>query len=580
MVAAAPSAACAAPGRAATLRQQARRLAATRRMGEAASLLRQAVDLDPGHVETMVSLAWCLHGSDDRDEAEAWYRHALAAAPGHRNARINLATLLLGRDRADEAVEVLAAGSRHGADAALSYNLGYALQRLGRLAEAAAAYRDAIAAQPDHASAHNNLGNVLWEMGRPEEARQAYEEVLRLDPRHANARHNLGNIHYGAGRIGEALSAYRQAIAGDPNFAEAHNSLGAALYKTGCVSEAAACFARAVALKPDLAEARRHLQASRQALAEAEIAALARQWDRTDLAVEERSAAGLAFARRCAALGRQEQAMTAAKAANALARSRLIERGEGFDRAGFAAQVDRIIATVGRSQGAPPGSLSEQPVFIVGMPCSGATLVEQVLAGQRGVQAVGAAPNAAPWLAAVEHPADVTGQRSRELADGWLARCAEPQAARIVERMPDNVLHVGLILAVFPHARIIQCRRNALDTVLSCFFRHFSHGHAFATDLGDCASRALGVRRLCDHWTRVAPEAVLDVHFEDMVADFEAQARRLLGFLDLPWNSAAVTSVTPPPPGHIGGWVPYRRHLGPVLDALAGTDALVEALAT
>jgi hypothetical protein len=238
------------------------------------------------------------------------------------------------------------------------------------------------------------------------------------------------------------------------------------------------------------------------------------------------------------------------------------------------------------------GNRSELPVFIVGMPRSGTSLAEQIAASHSQVFGGGERKDILRIADAVlahnrDRPIDEWDMDlARKLADQHIAhlqRLAGP-ASRATDKLPDNVLHLGISAVLFPGARIIFCRREPRDNSLSCFFQRFGEGNAFAYDLADCARRYLQVERLAQHWRRVLPLAMLTIDYEALVGDPEGESRRLIEFLGLDWEpaclefhraerpvfSASLWEVRQPVfRRSVGRWRHYERHLQPILDVLA-----------
>jgi hypothetical protein len=241
--------------------------------------------------------------------------------------------------------------------------------------------------------------------------------------------------------------------------------------------------------------------------------------------------------------GRYEAAFRHFSEANALLRAAQQRAGLQFDRAKLTRDVDKLIAAFtpevfGNVAGW--GDPAEAPVFIVGMPRAGSTLFEQIAASHSAVfgagerfemalpaRRVGQMPNAL-W----------TPMSLRENAAVYLAplQALAGGAARIVDKMPDNIFMLGLIAAMLPNARVIFCERDARDTAISCFFQNFAQPIAFDTDLGDCAFRGREIARLTAHWQKVLPLRWTVMNYEKLLGDLEGESRRLIGFLGLEWE--------------------------------------------
>ena len=235
------------------------------------------------------------------------------------------------------------------------------------------------------------------------------------------------------------------------------------------------------------------------------------------------------------------------------------------------------------------GDDSEVPVFIVGMPRSGTTLVEQIAASHPAVFGAGERDDIGA-LAGAQFPggtADLDAVAAGTLARTHLERMRDlaGEALRITDKTPVNFLYLGLIALLFPRARIVHCRREARDVCLSCYFQNFVAGLPWATDLADLGRYHRAYRRIMDHWHQVLPLTILDVDYQDLVAAPEEGSRRIVDFLGLPWDdacldfhrsrrtvrSAANWQVRRPIYAtSVGRWKAYEPWLGPLLDALDG----------
>ena len=312
-----------------------------------------------------------------------------------------------------------------------------------------------------------------------------------------------------------------------------------------------------------------------------------------DKSTPDRIVAGFALGRLLDNADRYDEAFARYRVANALVKETNDTAGIRFDYAAFRRRVDLLIEhQTGTSLSTPIGPASELPVFIVGMPRSGTTLTEQIVASHSQVFGAGE-------LQDIGRIADGLTQGSREVAahqaDAELAmRLAHAHlsrltaqaagASRIIDKMPDNVLHLGLIALLYPKARVIFCTRNAYDISLSCYFQLFSQGlHPFAYDLADCGRRTREVNRLITHWQTALPLRMHIVNYETLVADLETESRRLIDFLGLPWEPACldfhrtertVTTVShwqvrqPLYTRSVGRWRHYQEHLNPLFEVL------------
>jgi len=431
-------------------------------------------------------------------------------------------------------------------------NLGIALAAQGRTAEAIARYERALELKPEHANAHNNLGIALTTQGRIAEAIVHYRRAIQLNPRHADAHNNLGIALAELDRIGEAIACYRRALSIQPGHADACNNLGNACKAEGKFDDARAHYARAVVLRPDHAEAHYNLsEIKTYHRGDAELAALEALAVRQGLSPGKTAYVHFALAKALEDAGDYVRAFEHLRQGNALWRS-LIH----YDEAATLALFRRISSIfdgslLDRFRGA--GDPSPVPVFVLGMPRSGSTLVEQILASHPQIHAAGERKHLEQLTAVlragdppVPYPECVPGLDSgalRRIAWDYLATLPAPAngAIRMVDKLPGNFLNIGLIRLILPNARIIHTTRDPIDTCVSCYSKLFTSGLAFSFDLAELGRYYRGYRALMRHWRSVLPPgAMLEVSYERVVEDLETEARRMIEFCGLAWNDRCV----------------------------------------
>ncbi|MBL26572.1 MAG: hypothetical protein CMM50_03340 [Rhodospirillaceae bacterium] len=478
------------------------------------------------------------------DDAAASYRRALEKDPRMVSAMSNLGLVLQMQGRAEESAGLLQRAVRLRPDyAPAHYNLGNVLHEQGRPDEAMAAYRRALQLSPANASIHVNLGLVLDDLDRPVEAETSFRSALRHDPRNAEALVNLASFLRDRGRLDEALSACRQCLAYWPERSEAVAEEAAVLDLLGRPREAAERLAPLVASgKATSSAIAAFAAASRQLDRRADaITSIEAAIETRPMAAEERSVVLFELGRLLDEEDRFDEAFQRIEEANRL-------HPQSFDVERHRDETQRLKTVFGGAH-VIAGARSTLPVFIVGMPRSGTSLVEQILAAHPEVHGAGELEDinriidGLPALAGTgaTYPdcvTDLDRTTVDALASGHLAslQARAPDKSRIVDKLPGNFRNLGLIAMLFPGAQVIHCRRDPLDTCLSCYFQRFSGSHPYAYDLGNLGHYYRDYCDLMAHWHTTLDLAILDVGYEQLVAEQEDVSREMIAFLGLDWD--------------------------------------------
>jgi tetratricopeptide (TPR) repeat protein len=473
------------------------------------------------------------------------------------------------------------------------FETAVALHRQGRLAEAEQHYRAALAAFPGQPEVLYGIGLTCLQTGQTEEAVYRFEQVLAASPDHGGALMSLGEALLTMGRQVESVAAFRRLIAKTPDNAEAHHALGQALKQVGDFAPSREAFARAVALAPAnvhyhyaLAESARFTTGDPRLPALEDFAR-----NESQLAPPARAELHFALFKAYDALKRHDEAFTHLEQGNRIYRS-LVPYDEAEVSKLFAELKETYsVEAIAAHSGA--GHPSEVPIFVVGMPRSGTSLVEQILASHPDVHGAGELLFVQDLIlggfAGYDYPIDLAqlGEEGLRRFGGYYAvrlAALAPNAKRIVDKLPANFRHLGFLHLALPQARIIQMHRNARDTCFSCYTQLFANGLNYAYDLGELGRYHRAASDLMAHWRAVLPpSSLLEIRYEDLVGDFEAEVRRLIAFCGLPWDDAvlrfhetkrAVRTNSeyqvrqPLYTSSIGRWRAYESKLGPLFAAL------------
>jgi len=482
-------------------------LGATGRKSEAVDANQTAVALSPQDAAAHYNLGITLKELGRLDEAEASYTQAIALKPDFAEAHSNL---------------------------------GNTLKELGRLDEAEASYTQAIALKPDFAEAHSNLGNTLQELGRLDEAEASFTQAIALKPDYAEAHSNLGITLQELGRLDEAEASFTQAIALKPDYAEAHSNLGITLKELGRLDEAEASFTQAIALKPDFAEAHMMLTSMKKFDAQDEqYSKMQELYFNEDIPEEQRCHINFGLAKACEDLGNFEQAFTHYGEGNVL-RKKILNYDINQDVELFK-QIKSNYSQIAHIS-LEPDKLSKNlmPVFIVGMPRSGTTLVEQIVSSHSQVTGAGELNFAAQFGS--EIATGITEANNESLFDfrgEYLDKLQNVSNGNLIitDKMPQNFRFIGLLAAAFPEAKIIHVKRNPAAVCWANYKQYFvskSIGYCYALD--DVISYHKLYENLMEFWANTLSNRIYKLDYEQLTVNQESETRQLIDYLGLDWD--------------------------------------------
>jgi tetratricopeptide (TPR) repeat protein len=565
-------------------------------LDEALASYHRAVAIKPHFAEAHNNLGNALRELGRLDEAVASYRRALEINPGFAEAHNNLGAALHALGQLDEAVACFHQALQISPDLTEAHNnLGAALHALGQLDEAVASYHRALEIKPDFSEAHNNLGGALMDLGQREKAMACYRRALEFNPSFAEAHNNLGCVLGDLGQLDEAIASCRRALQIKPGYAGAHRSLGRVLIALGKMDDAERFLTKALELGPnEWSSLSALLSLVPYRPEDPRFNHLDAVYDRRGaLPPDEQIKLNFAMGKAMESIGQYDRSFNAYEEGNRLHYIR-----HPFDEtkpqhllemlcAYFTSDLFKKVADLAAAL--PVIQDDRVPIFIVGMPRSGTTLIEQMLASHPSLFGAGelntiselASKVVCPLLDSLEwdsFPVELRKLGREYIDEVWKLA---PNARYITDKMPGNYQYLGLIHLMLPNAKIIHSMRDPMDTCFSCYALRFKFGHEYSYDLETLGRQYLRYRRLMAHWRSVLPEGrILDVRYEDNVADPEREARRLLEYLGLPWDPAclnfhenkravltpsAVQVRKPIYSSSVARWKHYETHLGPLL---------------
>jgi tetratricopeptide (TPR) repeat protein len=481
-----------------------------------------------------------------------------------------------------------------------SNNLGCSLHALGQNAEAVEAFQAALKAKPNYEAAAVSLIRVLTILGHKTDVLTLCRATAAFENLGPSTYMFLGEIFRQSLLLEDARSLYQRSIALHPNFADAYAGLAAVCQELGNIAGAHVLLKRAIILSPKTPSYYRGLALNAPLTADDPyFLELERLVDELpEMPDRDKTQLHFALGKALTDVGRMKEGFQHLLAGNALKR-RDIDYDETSELKKFrdieAAFDKDLMSKLPLYQ-----SASELPVFIIGMPRSGSTLIEQILTSHPQVVAGGemremeeAVENVATFngttifgVAQRLNEDDFRNIESRYLGHVTRLAWAKPGTLRVTDKRLNNIFYVGLIRLLFPRTLIIHACRNPIDTCLSCFSLMFEQAE-FSYDLGELGRRYKAYSKLMAHWRRALPiGSILDVHYEDVVADIETQARRIVAYCGLQWDpaclafhknsrpvrTASVVQVRRPIYStSVGRWRPDATVLRPLLDALQGT---------
>lgn len=520
--------------------------------------------VNPFELQKQLEEAIVHHKAGRREDAERVYRAVLAKVPNQPDA-LNLLGVLAGEaGRYEIAISMMQqAAQNRPKDPAILNNIGNTLSKAYRHEEAADYFERALAYNPEFPEALINLGRALRFCDRHEEAKLAFERHIQVKGPSPAATAGIARVYVDQGKFAEAEAIARELIQRYPEGSSGYVTLANAR--------------KAKKGEPEIEQVEELIRRKREA--------------------NSKDLRGLYYAagKMCDDVGRFDDAFAYFDEANKT--SDLV-----YNHADLVKRRNEVMATFTPAffaNHSKSGVQSERPVFIVGMPRSGTTLCEQVLAAHPQVHGAGElesiprlwreandlAPGQAPVLP--ESVKALSWYAVEMLANRYLRELNDHSrtAARVINKMPHNFEQLGFIALMFPKAKIIHCRREPLDSSLSIWTQNFNDAHSYARDMYDLGRNYREYLRLMEHWKRVLPIPVLDVVYEDMVSNQEEVSRRIVDFLGLEWDdrclafhkvdrpvlTASAWQVRQPIyTGSKERWRNYEKHLGPLLRGLAG----------
>lgn len=565
----------------------------TGKFSEAEAALNAVLESEPQQFEAvhLMGVAKLIQGQ--LDPANEFFLKAIEIDPNSVKALNNLGIVHKARKNYESAVQSFQrAADLDSDDPEISLALGDCLFALGRLDEAASHFHRTVEIDPDNDRAHNNLAIILNTLGQKSDALIHLRKAIDINPDDADAHSNLGTLLSEMGEQDDAVTHFRKAIELNPGHAKAHCNLGTTLSELGRLEEGTAHFRKAIEADPDFAEAHRQLTFSKaRSDYNGDVQAMEDIFNQVDTPEEQKMHLAFGLGKSFEDMESYEKAFGFFSAGNAIKR-----KSYDFDLEKWDTYFRKIRETFDTSlfdryEGS--GCTDETPIFVLGMPRSGTTLIEQILASHGDVYAAGELDTFSRAIAASfdekTYPGNVVDSKGGDFASVGHSYVEEIRKKSgkerfITDKLPHNFLHLGMIRLALPNAKVIHCKRDARDTCLSIFKTYFtSQDHTYAYDQIELGHYYNLYADLMQHWADVLPGFIHNIQYEDVVTDQEAQTKALLELCDLDWDDAclefykakravktasAVQVRQPIYKGSVQSWKRYEAQLAPLLGVL------------
>jgi len=572
------------------------------RLQEALESLERAEKLEPGSGSIRLKKAKVLTGLGKDDDATIEFEESFKLTP-HREALVRgLGLQRMGNVREAEKIyrDVLL---RDPANVDALRLLAGVAMRAKQWGDAEALLERALDIAPDFSQGWMDLGLARQEQDNTDEAIEAFNRVIQLKPQVPNGYVSVGTVKALIGEHDEAMQMFGKALERDPANFGALSGMGHVLKTVGDQEEAIACYRKCIQFNPDHGEtwwSMANLKTFR--FDDEDIEVMEARVARESLVDEQKANFHFALGKAFEDKKDYDRAFEHYSLGNQNRRER-----ESYDPVQTADLHDQFIEVFSKSfiaERAETGSDSNAPIFIVGLPRSGSTLLEQVLASHPDVEGTHELPDLGRVARATGANREdrmvyprvlplLEDYEFEEMGEDYLRRIQrhrETDLPRFTDKLPNNFVHVGFLSLVLPNAKIINAKRHPLDSCLGSFKQLFARGQSFTYDQFELAEFYMEYQRLMDHWHEVLPGKVLDVQYEDVVDDLETQVRRILEYCELPWDDACLrfyetdravktaSSEQVRQPIYSSAkhkWRNYEAHLAPMIDVL---EPLLSAL--
>ena len=555
---------------------------------------KNALRIMPNYADAYYNMAIILNDNKDPEAAIESYKQAIKIKPDFAEPYINMGIILKDKGDPEAAINCFKQAIKIKPDfAEAQYNLGNIYHNVGQINNAIEFYSKAIAIKNDYPIAHNNLGQILLELGKLDNAIKHFELAISFNSNFAEAHNNLGVAHQQLRKFDESIKCYKKALMINPSYAQALNNLGIVYQTLGDKNSAINYYKEAISIKEDFASAHQSLSGLKKyTKIDQQVEKMEFLLSNEKLNQSEKVYLCFALAKVYDDLGKHEELFEFLHEGNRL---RNLELNFSLDKhrnnySFFKNLFSSSIVLKSYPQLHKKSSI--RPIFIVGMPRSGTTLVEQIISSHHKVHGAGELPTLdsliAPILNSYLSNNNVLSEENflslrQEYSYRHLSNLNNTESI-ITDKMPTNFENIGFILKAFPEAKIIHLRRNAMAVCWSIYKRSFSNKNlGFAYDMRDLAQFYNSYSKLMDFWHELFPNQIYDISYEDLTVNQEEETRKLLEYCGLDWdenclnfyaNKSAVKTASslqvkePMYQGSSEKWKKYQAELKPLINTL------------
>ena len=563
---------------------------------QAVKSFEKAIQLEPDYADAYYNRGSALKKLGQLAEAVKSFDQAIQIKPDFVMAYSNRGNALQKLGQLEAAMKSYDKAIQIEPEFANAYsNRGTALHDLGQLKEAMKSYDKAIQIKPDYAEAFNARGTALDALGQWKAAVKSFEKAIQLKPDYADAYYNRGTALQKLGRLEDAMTSYDKAIQIRPDFVKAYSNRGNALQELGQLEAAMKSYDQAIQIKPDFAKAYHYLSMLKEFQPnDARIGLMQRLLKDLEPGELDHMHLCFALAKAYEDLGEYDKSFD------------YLEKGNRLHKKELNYNIDHDRDLITRIRGiftadnqalevAPDGNTSIQPLFIVGMPRSGTSLVEQILASHSKVYGAGELKSVGTLLAPIlSNRSDQNASREwrqltrnelKRIHDGYLEKLTALKVPEkiITDKMPLNFRWIGFILSAFPEAKIVHLNRDPRATCWSLYKHYFKKSNGYADDLEDLAEFYNLYTELMSFWRERFPNAIYDLCYEDLTKNQEQETRKLLKYCDLQWEEqcldfhltkrtvqtmSAAQTRKKMYQGSSEAWRNYAEHLQPLIRGL------------